>query len=206
MQLDLIDVFGARRLTGNPLGVVHGGERLDNAAMLALTQWLGFSETTFLLPPSDPAADYRVRIFFLGGELDFAGHPTLGTCHAWLGAGGVSKRSGVVVQQSAVGLVEVRQDAGLLHFCAPPTRNGARLDAAERADLIRIAGVDESQVLDAVHADNGSGYRLLRLGSAEEVLAAEPQSKVPLGTHFGLVGPPCQGRSDRFRDSRLLYR
>ena len=88
MRLDLVDVFGSAPMRGNPLGVVHGGDNLSDAAMLRLTQWLGFSETTFLLPPTDPGADYRVRIFYPAGELPFAGHPTLGSCHAWLAAGG----------------------------------------------------------------------------------------------------------------------
>jgi len=88
MKLDLVDVFGARTLAGNPLAVVHGAEALDSGQMLALARWLNFSETTFLLPPTDPGADYRVRIFYPAGELPFAGHPTLGSCHAWLRVGG----------------------------------------------------------------------------------------------------------------------
>ena len=106
MQLDLVDVFGSRAFAGNPLGVVHGAEGLDDNAMLRLTQWLGFSETTFLLLPESPEADYRVRIFYPAGELPFAGHPTLGSCHAWLRAGGRPRREGVIVQECGVGLVE----------------------------------------------------------------------------------------------------
>jgi PhzF family phenazine biosynthesis protein len=193
VKLDLIDVFGSRPLAGNPLGVVHGAEGLDTVEMQALTRWLGFSETTFLLPPTDPGADYRVRIFYPGGEMDFAGHPTLGSCHAWLAAGGVPKRSGVIVQQSLVGLVDVRQDGDLLSFRAPPLRNGERLTETERSELISIAGAADALVLDAVHADNGSGFRLLRLPLAEDVLAIEPQTKVPLGTNFGVVGPYANG-------------
>ena len=104
MQLDLVDVFGARAFAGKPLGVVHGAADLSDAAMLQLTRWLGFSETTFLLPPSDPAADYRVRIFYPAGELPFAGHPTLGTAHAWLRAGGTPRMAGRIMQQCGVGL------------------------------------------------------------------------------------------------------
>ena len=94
MLLDLVDVFGSGPLSGNPLAVVRGGEELDAAGMLRLTRWLGFSETTFLLPPTDPEADYKVRIFYPAGELPFAGHPTLGTAHAWLAAGGRRRRRG----------------------------------------------------------------------------------------------------------------
>lgn len=193
MKLDLIDVFGSAPLRGNPLAVVRGGEALNTGQMQALTNWLGFSETTFLLPPSDPAADYRVRIFYLGGELDFAGHPTLGSCHAWLAAGGQQRQRGIVVQQSAVGLVPVRQDGDRLSFQAPPTRNGNAITGDERSELCRIAGVDEGLVLDAVNVDNGSGFRLLRLPSAAAVLAAEPQARVPLGCNFGLIGPYAAG-------------
>lgn len=193
MQLDLVDVFGSRPMMGNPLGVVRGGVALSDAQMLALTQWLGFSETTFLLPPTDPGADYRVRIFYPAGELPFAGHPTLGSCHAWLAAGGTPQRSGVVVQQCGVGLVEVRQDGDRLSFAAPPvTRTGA-LGEAERTEAIRIAGVDPDSVIEAVHVANGPNWQLLRLRSAADVLAAQPVAKAPPGTDIGLAGPAGAG-------------
>ena len=114
MLLDLVDVFGSGPLSGNPLAVVRGGEELDAAGMLRLTRWLGFSETTFLLPPTDPEADYKVRIFYPAGELPFAGHPTLGTAHAWLAAGGTPKAPGRMVQECGIGLVEVRQEGDRL--------------------------------------------------------------------------------------------
>jgi len=103
MKLDLIDVFGSKPFSGNPLGVVRGADGLDAEQMLRLTQWLGFSETTFLLPPTDPDADYRIRIFYPAGELPFAGHPTLGSCHAWLEARGKPKNPGRIVQECGVG-------------------------------------------------------------------------------------------------------
>jgi predicted PhzF superfamily epimerase YddE/YHI9 len=192
MQLDLIDVFGNGPLSGNPLAVVHGGERLDAAAMLALTRWLGFSETTFLLPPTEPGADYRVRIFYPAGELPFAGHPTLGTCHAWLEAGGVPRRAGEIVQQCGAGLVSVRQEAGRLAFRAPPLRRGGLLNEIERAESMRIAGVPAGEVIAALHADNGPGWQLLHLRSAVAVLAAMPEPRAPAGSDIGLIGahPP----------------
>jgi len=135
MLLDLVDVFGSRPLSGNPLAVVRGAEAMDAAQMLKLTQWLGFSETAFLLPATDPDADYRVRIFYPAGELPFAGHPTLGTCHAWLQAGGVSRQTGRIVQECGVGLVEVKQDGERLSFAAPPlTRSGPRSGRTRRGD------------------------------------------------------------------------
>lgn len=189
MQLDLVDVFGAAPMKGNPLGVVHGADGMSGEEMLALTQWLGFSETTFLLPPTDPAADYRVRIFYPAGELPFAGHPTLGSCHAWLEAGGRSKREGVAVQECGVGLVEVRLDGDRLAFRAPKLTRSGSLSDAERVEAARIAGVDQAAIVEAVHVSNGPNWQLLRLRSAEDVLAAEPVAKAPAGTDIGLAGP-----------------
>jgi PhzF family phenazine biosynthesis protein len=189
----LVDVFGSAPLKGNPLAVVHGAEALDAAQMLALTQWLGFSETTFLLPPSDPAADYKVRIFYPAGELPFAGHPTLGSCHAWLEAGGRPKRDGVVVQECGVGLVEVKREAATLAFAAPGFTRTGPLSDIERAEAAKIAGVAESSIVEAVHVANGPRWQLLRLSSAEEVLAAEPAAKAPPGTDIGLAGPVPDG-------------
>ena len=196
MKLSLVDVFGAAPLRGNPLAVVTGGEALDEARMLTLTQWLGFSETTFVLAPEHPAADYRVRIFYPGGELPFAGHPTLGTCHAWLAARGTPQRGHVVVQECGVGLVEVRREGELLFFAAPPfTRTGPLTDA-ERTEAARIAGVAEAAIVEAVHVANGPKWQLLRLRSDADVLAAEPLAKAPPGTDIGLAGPIARGAAD----------
>ena len=109
-----LDVFTATPLRGNPLAVVHDATDLSDAQMQDFARWTNLSETTFLLPPSEPGADYRVRIFTPGGELPFAGHPTLGSCHAWLAAGGRPKQDGMVIQQCQSGLVRVRQQ-GALH-------------------------------------------------------------------------------------------
>lgn len=193
MKLDLVDVFGSARLKGNPLAVVHGAEALDTAGMLALTQWLGFSETTFLLPPTEAGADYRVRIFYPAGELPFAGHPTLGSCFAWLAAGGVPARAGTVVQQCGAGLVEVRSDGDRLSFAAPPFIRYGAMSAEECAAAARVAGVDPAQVVEGVHVANGPQWQLLRLGSAEEVLAAVPAASGPVGTDVGLAGPGTPG-------------
>ncbi|MEO0062079.1 MAG: Trans-2,3-dihydro-3-hydroxyanthranilate isomerase [Pseudomonadota bacterium] len=189
MKLDLVDVFGSRALAGNPLAVVRGADHLDAAQMLAITQWLGFSETTFLLPPHDPGADYRVRIFYPAGELPFAGHPTLGACHAWLAAGGVPHRVGTVVQECGAGLVEVRQQGDRLAFAAPAfTRYGA-MEPDEIAAAAALAGVAPEAVIEGVHVANGPRWRLLRLGSAAQVLAATPAPRAPVGTDIGLAAP-----------------
>ncbi|MGN6357163.1 MAG: PhzF family phenazine biosynthesis protein [Novosphingobium sp.] len=193
MWLDLIDVFGVLPFSGNPLGVVRGGEGLSAEAMLGLTRWLGFSETTFLFPPSDPAADYRMRIFYPGGELPFAGHPTLGTCHAWLTSGGVPRGEGRIVQECGAGLVEIRRDQGGLAFRAPPLVRSGPLDEAELAEALRVAGVPRDAVVEAVHVANGPNWQLLRLRSAADVLAAEPAAKAAPGTDVGLAGPANEG-------------
>lgn len=198
MELDLIDVFGSCPLSGNPLAVVRGGEGLSDAQMQALTRWLGFSETTFLLPPTDPRADYRVRIFYPAGELPFAGHPTLGTARAWLAAGGVPGEAGRIVQECGIGLVDVREIAGRLAFRAPPLRVSGPLSVDERAEAIRIAGVREEQVVEAIHADNGPGWKLLILRSAQDVLAANPVARVPVPTDVGLVGAWADDRDIEF--------
>jgi len=187
VKLDLVDVFGSAPTTGNPLGVVHGADGLDDESMLALTRWLGFSATTFLCAPTDPEADYRVRIFYPAGELGFAGHPTLGSCHAWLNSGGVPREAGRIVQQCGIGLVEIRQDEDLLAFRAPRLLRSGPLTAAERREAARLAGVPKEWIVEAVHVCNGPAWKLLRLRSAEDVLAAKPVSNAPAGTDIGLA-------------------
>ena len=117
-----VDVFTAKALRGNPLAVVHGADALDDERMLAFARWTNLSETSFLLAPTDPGADYRVRIFTPGGELPFAGHPTLGSCHAWLESGGRPRLEGIVVQQCGVGRVRIKQDGAGAAFAAPIER------------------------------------------------------------------------------------
>ncbi len=190
MKLDLVDVFGSVPLSGNPLGVVRGGEGLSEAQMLRLTQWLGFSETTFLLPPTDPAADYRLRIFYPAGELPFAGHPTLGSAFAWLRAGGVPQQTGRVVQECGAGLIEVcPQEGNTLAFRAPALTRSGPLSQAEREEAARVAGVEPDWIVEAVHIANGPKWQLLRLATADQVLAASPAARAPIGTDVGLAAP-----------------
>lgn len=204
MKLDLVDVFCSGPLSGNPLAVVHGGDDLSDAQMLALTRWLGFSETTFLLPPTDPAADYRVRIFYPAAELPFAGHPTLGTCHAWLAAGGVPKNHDTIVQECGIGLVDIRQDGEKLALKAPPLIKHTPLSDDERVEAIRLAGVDPDAVVEAMHVVNGPKWQLLRLRSAEDVLSAEPVAKAPAERDIGLAGP-CEARSEADWEVRAFF-
>src|SRR5918992_1427744 len=122
----LVDVFGSGPFSGNPLAVVHDAEGLDSDEMQTIARWLNLSETCFLLPPTSEEADYRVRIFTLQRELPFAGHPTLGSAHGWLTAGGTPRQAGLVVQECPAGLIPIRRDAAGLAFAAPPrVREGA---------------------------------------------------------------------------------
>ncbi len=168
-----VDVFTERPLLGNPLAVVHDADALDEARMQAFAKWTNLSETSFLLAPTDPAADYRVRIFTPGGELPFAGHPTLGSCHAWLERGGVPKTPGRVVQQCGVGLVNVRLEAGRSAFEAPPLRR----DGVEESVLhpvLRALHLTQGEVAAVQWLDNGPRWLGLLLHDAEAVLALEP--------------------------------
>ncbi|GMM59599.1 PhzF family phenazine biosynthesis protein [Novosphingobium pituita] len=185
----LVDVFGTDPFTGNPLAVIAGAEDLTTEEMQRITRWLNLSETTFLLPPTRSEADYRVRIFTLSHELPFAGHPTLGTCHAWLEAGGVPRRSGVIVQECGAGLVEIRQGGETLAFAAPPL---IRAGEPREADIVRAAQVlriDRAMITAAQWVDNGPGWLAVLLPSAEAVLAVEPARHHPERIDIGLVGP-----------------
>jgi PhzF family phenazine biosynthesis protein len=201
MHMDLVDVFGSRPLAGNALAVVHDAEALTGDQMFKLTQWLNFSETTFMLPPTDSAADYHIRIFFPGGELPFAGHPTLGSCRAWLESGGVPRHPDRIVQQCGAGLVELRRDGDLLAFRAPPLIRSGPLSDAERDEAARYAGVPRDWIIGAVHASNGPKWKLLHLRSANDVLAAQAEPRAPLGAEVGLVGayPPGSPRQFELR-------
>ena len=168
-----VDVFADGPLSGNPLAVVHGADALTDDAMQAFARWTNLSETTFLLRPTSPEADYRVRIFTPGGELPFAGHPTLGTCHAWLQAGGVPRSSTGVVQECGVGLVRIRLDAERAAFEAPPLRTEP-VDPRLLEDVLRALGIPGDAVRQAALLDNGPRWLALLLDSAARVLAIEP--------------------------------
>ena len=168
-----VDVFGSRPLSGNPLAVVHAANGLSGEQMQSLARWTGLSETTFLLPPADPAADYHVRIFTPGGELPFAGHPTLGSAHAWLQAGGQPKTEGEVVQECGVGLVRLRVRDGQLAFAAPEVRKRP-VEPDTLAAVLTALGVSASQVQRSQWLDNGPHWLALQLDSAATVLSLQP--------------------------------
>jgi PhzF family phenazine biosynthesis protein len=183
-----VDVFTDTPYLGNPLAVVLDGEGLGTEEMQRFTNWTNLSEATFLLPPTQAGADYRVRIFCPGRELPFAGHPTLGSCHAWLQAGGRAKGEHVV-QECGVGLVKLRRDGERLAFAAPPLRKGGPLPEEDVALIARGLGVARSDILHHAWCDNGPNWRGVMLRSAEQVLALRPDAAVLAGLDVGVVGP-----------------
>ena len=188
-----VDVFTTEPYRGNPLAVVVDAEGLSTETMQRFANWTNLSETTFLLPPTDPGADYRVRIFTGSEEFPFAGHPTLGSAHAWLEAGGIPRQDGVLVQECGAGLVRVKRDGGRLAFAAPPlTRSGP---VAEE-DLARIAaglGLPREALLDASWLVNGPDWIGVLLESAELVLGIRPDYAAMAGLKVGVIGPHPAG-------------
>ena len=198
-----VDVFAASSsssspLSGNPLAVVHGADSLDDATMQHFARWTNLSETTFLLRTTSTEADYRVRIFTPGGELPFAGHPTLGTCHAWLEAGGTPRTPGEVVQECGIGLVRIRlaTDGDRAAFAAPPLRTESVGDAL-LLDVLRALGLPREAVREALLLDHGPVWLGLLLDSAARVLAIEPDhAALKHLAKVGVIGPyeagaPC---------------
>ena len=198
-----VDVFTPEPYRGNPVAVVLGGARLGEDAMRRFANWTNLSETTFVLPPESPEADYRVRIFTPSLELPFAGHPTLGTCHAWLEAGGRSRREDTMVQECGAGLVPIRRtDAGLA-FAAPPLlRDGPVED--ELADRVaRMLGIARGEMVDTQWADNGPGWIAVLLASPDAVLALEPSFDE---LDVGVVAPYPPGSPEAFEVRAFTYK
>ena len=193
-----LDVFTAEPLKGNPLAVVHDAQGLSDAQMAAFARWTNLSETTFLLPPTQAGADYRVRIFTPGGELPFAGHPTLGSCHAWLAAGGRPRRDDEVVQQCGVGLVRVRRDGDRLAFAAPPLRRTGPAEPALRAQAQAALRLPAAAVQRVQWIDNGPGWMAAWLADAEAVLALQPDFGAMRGLKLGVIGPYPAGSECAF--------
>jgi PhzF family phenazine biosynthesis protein len=181
-----VDVFTDTPYLGNALAVVLGADRLSDDQMRSFARWTNLSETTFVLAPRASGADYRVRIFTPTSELPFAGHPTLGTCHAWLEAGGRPAGADAIVQECDAGLIAVRRTEAGLAFAAPPLVRSGPVEEPVAERVARGLGISRSDMVDIQWADNGPGWVAVLLASAEAVLAIQPG---PLEMDIGVAGP-----------------
>jgi PhzF family phenazine biosynthesis protein len=189
-----VDVFTGIPYLGNPLAVVHDADGLTDEQMKRFSAWTNLSEATFLLAPSDEQADYRVRIFNLSSELPFAGHPTLGSCHAWLEAGGRPRQPGVVVQECGAGLVTIRVREDGSAFAAPPLVRSGPVEEPVAEQVAAMLRVSRDEIVDLQWADNGPGWIAVLLSSAEAVLKVRPG---PGDLDVGIAGPhPPGGPAD----------
>jgi PhzF family phenazine biosynthesis protein len=187
-----LDVFSAVPFKGNPLAVIAEADGLDGAEMQAIANWTNVSETTFLSRPSDAAADYHVRIFTPDRELPFAGHPTLGSCHAWLALGhkpGGKVAGDVVVQECGAGLVRIRRDGARLAFAAPPLRRSGDVDLSLQARIAASLGLGTEAIKAAQWVDNGPGWVAVLLGSRQQVLELERDGSLLPDQPLGVVAP-----------------
>lgn len=183
-----VDVFTDKPLKGNPLAVVVGADDLSDQTMASLARWTNLSETTFLLKPTVPTADYRVRIFTPERELPFAGHPTLGSCQVWLNSGNVAKQARIV-QECGVGLIQIRRDGDRLAFAAPPLLRSGDVDRATLATIAKGLRIREDAIKASQWADNGPGWVAVMLASRAEVLALKPDYPALADLKLGVVAP-----------------
>jgi PhzF family phenazine biosynthesis protein len=183
-----VDVFTSQPLRGNALAVVVASDDLSDEQMAALASWTNLSETTFLLQPTEPLADYRVRIFTPRGELPFAGHPTIGSCHVWLTTGATPKGS-QILQECAIGLVRIRRRLGLLSFAAPKMRRSGPLEPDILARVTEGLHVAGEAIIASSWVDNGPGWLAVLLRSRQDVLAICPDYTILSGLRVGVVGP-----------------
>ncbi len=197
-RFQLVDVFHSDPLSGNPLAVVFDGDDLSTEQMLRITRWLNLSEATFVLPPTSSGADYRLRIFTLDRELPFAGHPTLGTCHAWLAAGGKPRGEEAIVQECGAGLVPIRQRDGRLAFAAPPILRGGAVEPEKLDEIASVLRIERSAIVDSQWVDNGPGWVAVLLESAAAVLRVEPARAHSGRLDIGIVGAYPRGEPVAF--------
>ncbi|WP_433167041.1 PhzF family phenazine biosynthesis protein [Kribbella sp. CA-247076] len=193
-----VDVFASGPYTGNPVAVVLDGTELSDQEMQRLAVWTNLSETTFVLPPTVPEADYRLRIFTPGGELPFAGHPTLGSAWAWLDGGGVPQHADRIVQECAAGLVAVRRDEDRLSFAAPPRVREGSLEDDYLDRIVTAFGITPDRVVAHQWVDNGPGWAVIHLPTAEEVLKLEPDLALIPTAMVGAIGPYPDGHEYDF--------
>lgn len=196
-QYHQLDVFTNKPLLGNALAVVHEANDLSEKTMSGFARWTNLSETTFLLSPTNSEADYRVRIFTPGDELPFAGHPTLGSCYAWLLAGGRPHSEEIIVQECGVGLVKIRRDGTKLAFAAPPAKRTGDLGEDTLLKITSCLGISRNEIISHQWVDNGPGWCAIMLGSARQVLDLKPDFQKMGGLALGVIGPhPAGSKTD----------
>ena len=212
-----VDVFSAVPFHGNPVAVIVDADGLDEEQMARIANWTNLSETTFILPPADPTADYRLRIFTPHRELPFAGHPTLGSAAAWLDAGGAPKHEDRIVQECGAGLVDIRRSprrsgptdpdsptdptsgsSETLAFAAPDRLRSGRLDDAYVDQIAVALGVDRAEIIGHQWADNGPGWAAVRLSSADQVLALTPDFSAIPDAKLGVLGAHPDGAEHEY--------
>lgn len=184
-----VDVFTDEFMYGNPVAVVHDADGMSDDDMAAFARWTNLSETTFLLTPTTDLADYRLRIFTPGGELPFAGHPTLGSARAWLEAGNSPRRSGTLRQECGAGLISIRQDGDRLAFAAPSLVREGPVDIAVMAQITKALRLDPDVIEAANWVDNGPGWIGILLLGAEDVLELKPDFYLLGDYAVGVIGP-----------------
>lgn len=200
-----LDVFSDKALLGNPLAVVHDAADLTDVRMAAFANWTNLSETTFILPPTHPTADYRLRIFTTESELPFAGHPTLGSCYAWLAAGGQPKSSEYIIQECGIGLVRIRNSGGQkLAFAAPLLLRRGDLDQELLNKIAASLDISKDDIIRHQWIDNGPGWYAIMLKSAAQVLSLKLNTALVNGLTLGVIGPQPEG-SDTDYEVRAFF-
>ena len=199
-----VDVFSDQPYLGNPLAVVHDAQGLDDAQMQRFAKWTNLAETTFIMSPSHPEADYQVRIFSAVQEFPFAGHPTLGSASAWLAAGGQPRNKEHIIQECGAGLVKIRIADGLMAFQAPPLTKYEPADESTIREVAAALGISRDRILDAAWLVNGPEWIGIRLADAREVLELAPDP-ADLGTlSIGVAGPQSPGHATAFEVRAFL--
>ena len=197
-KFQMVDVFSQDDFCGNPLAVVFDADNLSTDEMQHITRWMNLSETVFLQTPTHPDADYKVRIFTLNQELPFAGHPTLGSCHAWLQNGGTPKTSGFIIQECGAGLIKIKRDGEKLAFAAPPLIRSGAVSEEDLNKITRVLGIRRNDIKESRWIDNGPGWMGVLLESAEKVLSLQPRSNPDDEFDIGIVGPYPDGNECDF--------
>ena len=193
-----VDVFTNRPLLGNALAVVHGADNLSDKQMTKFANWTNLSETTFLLNPINDSADYKVRIFTPNNELPFAGHPTLGSCFAWLSNGGIAKSKDVIIQECAIGLIKIRKDGSRLSFEAPELIKSGSLDDITLKKVAMSLRIGVSDIINHQWVDNGPGWCAVMLKNAQQVLALDPDPQLLKDFKIGVIGSYPDGSETDF--------